>query len=579
VPQFGHLTGDITITTYEDQASGTTNLFAVTDEASPNDADYIESGPDPDDDDIYEGQFETLIDPDTLVDHVLRVRMAKVGASPMGAYVSLRQGAGTEIARWNVSGITTTPTTQALSLNADQITSITTWNDLRVRIKPTRLPVPQNNLVVGLGDSITVASHNTAGAGITKDYQFQPRLINTSGLVGGYLTWAAILPVTGQSVGDGRFRFNGTHATSGIRSDQILADHVNGTDSPLNDNPKPGIVSVMAGANDMALISNNNNTVNTTELDFTIAQLNAMYTALINADILPIACGVPPTNNANYQLACIALNDAIETNAAARGLQFVDVFEAARAVPGSTTNAQWATNHNTADGIHPSLLGAKAIGQVVRDAVDKFLPYSYPNLVTAATDGDADLIFKNGAFERDANTDNMPDGGGTENSGYWTFTANGAASSLGARTNYSGQAWRVNKTVDTAGNSQMQGSGSGTVDIDLVDGHAYDVGFVTEIASMSGTTTQYQITMVKVSDGTKVPFRLTLSNDATFSSAIAPFKFLRTFRCSDSASGTPITSGGYRFLITWGHQTGTPTDNLLDTYMGQLTVRDLGVMA
>ena len=58
--------------------------------------------------------------------------------------------------------------------------------------------LPQQGLVVGVGDSITAASHNTAGAGITYNSSCQPRIQNTSGSVGGFHTWATIL------LGDGR---------------------------------------------------------------------------------------------------------------------------------------------------------------------------------------------------------------------------------------------------------------------------------------------------------------------------------------------------------------------------------------
>ena len=434
------------------------------------------------------------------------------------------------------------------------------------------LPVPSNNLVVGVGDSITVSSHNTAGAGITTDRQFQPRLLNPSGNTGGFLMWAALLPKTGDTTGNGRFQFNGVHGTGGLTAAQIKTTHIDGTDSPLNDSPKPGIVVVLAGTNDLGTVSPGG-VVDNGALDTTCDAIESIWDALIAADILPVACLVPPINTVNNQPAVTAINAQITSRAAAKGIVAADLFTPC------ATGDNWSANMHSGDGVHPSNLGAKAMGQALRDAIDSALFAGTPNLVTAATDGDADLVFENGAFERDGNADDIPNGGGqgAETNTYWTFTAAGAVPDLIARTGFDGLAWRVNKSTDS-GQTTASGTGVGTNDIDLVDGHTYEVGFVFEIASWSGTNTYASLQLNKITDGSKIPFRLNLELDSSFASAIAPFSIISRFRCSDSASGLPVPSGGYRFLFTWGHRTGTPTNNLIDTYMGQLTLRDLGVI-
>ena len=570
MPQFARPAIDISDGGWTDNA-GATDLATAIDESIASDSDYIQSasGVATDEAEIGLSAVEAP-DPASLDPYVCRYRIfADTADFRYDVLVELVQGA-TVIASWQHEDVSTTPTTYEQTLSGAEADAITDYAGLSIRV--TKNLRPRNNLVVGVGDSITVASHNTAGAGITKDYQFQPRLLNPSGNIGGYLTWAAILPKTGDTVGNGRFRFNGVHATGGQTAAQIKTTHIDGTDSPLNDNPKPGICVVLAGSNDIGTIAPGN-VVNPTVVQTVADSVESIWDTLIAAGILPVAVSLPPSNGGSNN-AVPALNAELSARASAKGIIFADVYTPCVGVAPS-----WAANYSP-DGIHPSELGAKAMGQTLRDAIDPVLFADLPNLVTAATDGDADLIFENGAMERDSNADGIPNGGGqgAEVSTYWTFTANGAASSLTPRTAFDGQAWRVNKTVDTAGNSQMSGSGSGGFDIDLVDGHSYEIGFVGEIASWAGTTTEWLIQLNKITDGGKVPFRLILENDATFSGAIAPFKMLRTFRCSNSAVGTPIPAGGYRFLIVWGHRTGSPTDNLLDTYLGQLTIRDLGVI-
>jgi lysophospholipase L1-like esterase len=379
-----------------------------------------------------------------------------------------------------------------------------------------------------------------------------------------------ILPRTGAQMGDGRFEFVGTHATGGAQASTIKTTHIDGTDSPLNDNPKPSFAVVLAGSNDIGAVAPSN-VVNPTQLASTLDAIESIWDTLIANDILPIACMLPP-NNGTAQNAILAINQGIRERGHAKGLVVVDLFTPCW----SGTGATWGTNMHTGDGTHPSVLGAKLMGQALRDAIDPLLLPTHPNIVDADTDAASDLMLHNGAFERDTNSDNIPNGGrtsGSETATFWILTANGATPTLAARTNFSGKALRLNKTDDTAGNTLLSSSG-GSDAISLVDGHLYKVLLKGEIASWSGTNTQILYQAIKVTGD--VPFRITFQNDFSFSGAIAPFIVGRTFLISNTGN---FTSGSYRGgQVSIGFSTaGATTDNLGDVYFGQITYRDLGL--
>jgi lysophospholipase L1-like esterase len=424
-----------------------------------------------------------------------------------------------------------------------------------------RLPVPTNRLIEGVGDSITAASHNTAGAGITTNSAFAPRI--TTGVNGGYLTWAALLPKTGDSAGDGRFQFQGVHATSAMTAASVLTTHVDGADSPLNSVPKPGIVVVLAGANDIAPIKTTPSLI--TAYEATMADI---YDTLIAGGILPVACTITPTTLAADTATIVAINAVITNLAAARGLVLADLYTA------TNTGGVWTTNYNV-DGAHPSVLGAKVMGQTLRDAIDPVLYATPPNLVTAATDGDADLMWENGAMERAGTPTTLPAGGGqgAESATYFSLTAAGATSALGARSPFDGQALTIDKATDS-GQTTLIGSGAGNF-ITLVNGHTYDIGFRGEIESWSGTDTYWNMSICTKITGSNRPLDLTLRLDATYAAAIPPFIMFRQFKCDDAGN---FPSGAYRPNITWGHAAGSPTNNLIKTHTGQWTIRDLGII-
>src|SRR5436190_16019468 len=391
-----------------------------------------------------------------------------------------------------------------------------------------RVPIPANNLVTAIGDSITSASGASTGgtvpiatlaAGGYGRYQAQ---LSTVAGVGAYFTWAAMLPKTGDTVALGRMRWAGVHATVNMRADQVRTTHLDGVDSPLNDLVKPGTCVVMAGSNNLPLISPSGSVIQD-QLDLALTDLKYMYTKLMANGILPIACQIPPSDTANYGAGVLALNDRIVKLAAAMHIPCVDMFTPAW----SGTGATWGSG-NTNDGIHPSVTGAKLMAQPLTDMLHTVLPNSYPVLAVVATDDASNMLYRNGSFTDDGNADGVPDGGGpTQSATYWTQTANGCVWTLGTRTGFDGKALRFNKTTDP-GTSELQGSGSAPPAPLEVDGHIIGFGFVMEIASWNANTF-FQVSQWKVLDSTVRPFNVNIRTDGGFTSAIAPFVWYQEF--------------------------------------------------
>lgn len=423
---------------------------------------------------------------------------------------------------------------------------------------------PTNNLVEGIGDSITVASHNTAGAGIDTTTLFQPRIQNTSGSVGGALAWAMILPKTGASAGDGRFRFTGTHATSGFTVSSMVTTHIDGADSPLNSSPKPGIVVVHIGTNDLGNMLTTN-VVDASKVASRKANLKTGLQSLIAGGILPLLCKIVPTNTALNQQCVTAWNVAMGELGNELNIPVVDCF-----TPCATGN-DWTANYTT-DGTHPTVTGAKAMGQAIRDAAELLLPSSTPALVTTSTDGTGlNNFYENGANQVVGSTAGVPKGGNPAANAYWSWTASGTTPTLAARTGFDGVAWTWTKASDAA-DTTASGSSVGNGVMTLVDGHTYEFGFVAEIESWVQDDMFFQVSFQKVSDSSK-RCDFVIRRDANFSSAIAPFKYFKTIKCN----ATTFPAGTYRLSLTLGD--GATTTNATGTvHIGQITVRSLGAV-
>jgi lysophospholipase L1-like esterase len=426
------------------------------------------------------------------------------------------------------------------------------------------LPVPSNNIVTAIGDSITLASAVTSGGtapGVTAYTKYHAQLVNSATpQIGGYLTWACVLPKTGESEGTGKMRWGGVHATGSITTNTILTTHIQGTDSPLNDSPKAGICVICAGANDLAALTTQ------AAIDSRIADIETMCDALVGAGILPVIA-TPPANNNPGNTNLPAFVASLNTFAAGymTGLICVDFFEATRA-PGQVT---WNTNYNAAgtDPAHPSVIGARAMGQILRDAIDALLPATVPTLATTATDDSANYLYKNGSCTDDGNADGIPDGGMTQSATYWSSTANGAAYALAPRTGFNGKAWEINKTTDP-GDTALSGTGAGSPIIILTDGHDTSFGFKAEVVSWAAAT-RCDFGLWKQSDATTKFAQLRLGTDSLFSGTVAPFVWFQQFTVPAGYAGD-ANLGKTRLGITIGG-TGTST---MDVHIGQITVRD-----
>jgi hypothetical protein len=138
--QFARPSVDSSIGGYKDQADGTTNIYASTDEVSPNDADYIKSALAPSNA-PYVTKLSAIEDPQSSSGHVVRYRYAKnaAGGAQIDLTVQLRQGyanegsPGTLIKEWTHANIGETLTTQNQTLSGAEADSITNYADLFLR--------------------------------------------------------------------------------------------------------------------------------------------------------------------------------------------------------------------------------------------------------------------------------------------------------------------------------------------------------------------------------------------------------------------------------------------------------------
>jgi len=110
-----------------------TPLYEKIDEATPSDADYIESATNPTSD-LCEVGLSNVEDPEVSTGHVVRYRYAKnaSGGNVIDLTVKLMQGAA-EIASWTHNDISDTVTQAEQTLTGVQADAITDYTDLRLR--------------------------------------------------------------------------------------------------------------------------------------------------------------------------------------------------------------------------------------------------------------------------------------------------------------------------------------------------------------------------------------------------------------------------------------------------------------
>lgn len=420
---------------------------------------------------------------------------------------------------------------------------------------------PINNIVTAIGDSITLASAAGTGgktsAAIVSGYsKYQAQTVNGTG-VGGYLTWTTILPKTGDTSSNGPILWGGVHATSGQNTATIITTHVDGNDSPFNDSPKPGTCVIMCGANDCGEGAiQTGGTVNPTTLATWVSNMTYIANKVASRGIMPILLKVTPNSTANNQIAITAMNSALVTLCAARGWTLVDTFTPV------ATGTNWTANYNV-DTNHPSVTGAVAMGQAIRDALEPLMPSSRPTLVTTVTEGDSIYQWMNGAFQREgAAPVGVPRGGApaVEDTNPWTFTAASATPTLGARSGYNGQAWRVLKATNVADTTAISAGGAG-VPPQYADADNFAVGFIAEIAVWEASC-GLNFEFYQQSNSTNKMARLKLATDANYTTAVKPFVWWQTNTIPASFSSN------LRISLAWG-QGGT---RVIDAYLGQLSI-------
>lgn len=137
---------DALVGTWTDQDAGTTDLWSTIDEASANDADYVESEVAPAAS-PYVTFLSAVTDPASSADHSVHYRYAKdaAGGSQIDLDVELRQGyvdegtPGTLIASNSHVNISDTWTDGSFTLSAGEADSITDYSDLALRFVATQV--------------------------------------------------------------------------------------------------------------------------------------------------------------------------------------------------------------------------------------------------------------------------------------------------------------------------------------------------------------------------------------------------------------------------------------------------------
>lgn len=156
---------------------------------------------------------------------------------------------------------------------------------------------------------------------------------------------------------------------------------------------KPDMCIVMGGTNDLV--------ARAWPATTTMSNLKSIFSALQAAGITPVACTIPPRNSitaaqyAEYQ----KLNLFLKLYCATNRLHLLDFHGL---LVNATTGA-WAVSGNTADGVHPTDVGATIMGKYAADTLLPYLPISPGWLedVDDLAENSAVNMLLNGLFLRD----------------------------------------------------------------------------------------------------------------------------------------------------------------------------------
>lgn len=374
-----------------------------------------------------------------------------------------------------------------------------------------------------MGDSITTAS------GVWTDYG---RLTITAwnGL-GSYLGQAYLLPVTGDSSSSGQFGLGPVKANTGNKITDLLDTYI---PAFLAHDPLPAFCVVLIGTNELGTMTSEEAIV------AKIANLRLVYETLLDAGVIPVACGIPTQGQYDglYRERVIDWNPRVEALATELDLPYVNFFT----VTDDGADG-WIDGYSLNDDmIHPSPLGAVAMGQLLRDTMETYLLAWAPTLVSEDTE--AVFTIANGCFMADTDSDGVPDG--------WTVASGGdeiSCSLVAGGDEAEGNWWRINKTAFTA-ESRLRLTATG-----LTAGAVYRCGFKMKIASADDTAV---VNVESYNPSNSAQRHFIFSTGAAIQDPVAPFVFYHE---------QAAPSAGLRFDIVI--QAG-----LVDVYIGQFTVQE-----
>jgi len=229
-----------------------------------------------------------------------------------------------------------------------------------------RLTGPQN-VFVALGDSLTLGNDVPTGSAVQRG--------------DAPLTWASMLS-------GGRIIYGYNAGIAGQNSTQILARVASDVVAH-----NPGSCIILAGTNDLA------------GGDFTTWRTNiaAMVVQVRAAGIRPFLCTLPPTGSSGYRATVTLWNGWLRRYAVTQGISLVDIYGL---LVDSTTGDYAAAYVN--DGVHPSMAGWTAIGQLISDRLSPLLPENRP--LVPSDNNDPNNLLSNGLNIVDTNADGLADG-------------------------------------------------------------------------------------------------------------------------------------------------------------------------
>lgn len=281
-----------------------------------------------------------------------------------------------------------------------------------------------------IGDSISANGWATSPAGVVA---FQ-----TSGQA--YLARTVML-----SQGRLHLRNTATNAQPGFTSQQVLdSTAINGGNQvqAAIDNGWD-IVPVLLGTNDVP--SNGG-----TALTALQANLDSIYGQLLNAGRLPVVCQIPPRNDIGT-FGHTALNTWLTRYASRNGLPFAPYFDA---LVDPATAGTYLSGNAIVDGIHPSIVGGRLMGDVLWDAIKPHVGSRRVQLMTtnARPASDLAMLAGNPLFLLDTVGTKVPTG--------WILNTSTSTSAIvAADTGVPGQAWQITSTGTTSDYLTSTGAG------------------------------------------------------------------------------------------------------------------------